>query len=110
MLAVDCRIHRKRSHPMPETLPAAADPDVFKVVAAGAGMPPIVLYRNHTWSPLQLPEERTDSGVAPPARFARAADEDLHRCVEGKKYSQLNAEERRIYNRLRKRKSDAKLA
>lgn len=95
---------------MPETLQAATDPEVFKVIVAGADMPPIILYRNKTWSTLQIPEALADSDATLPARFARTSDADLNRCLAGKKYSELNAEERRIYNRLRKRKSDAKLA
>jgi len=95
---------------MSETLPAATDPEVFRVIVAGADMPPIVLYRNKTWSTLQIPQPAAESDTTLPARFARVPDADLDRCLAGKKYSEMNTEERRIYNRLRKRESDAKLA
>lgn len=83
-----------------------SDHQVFRIIPAEAGMLPIVLYQDNTWAVLGRGANGT--GILPP-RFARAPDGQLARCIAGKRYSKLTDEERRIYNRLRKRASDAKL-
>jgi hypothetical protein len=84
---------------VPDLAALTSEPGVLTVIPASHGMPGFVLYKNNRWAVLGLPP-----------KFARASDDDLRRCLAGKKYSELNADERRVYNRLSKRKSDAKLA
>src|SRR5437763_566598 len=85
------------------------EPEVLKVLPAEMGVPAIVLYKNNTWVEL-TDQARSEPHNELPPRFARVHAVELSQYIAGKKYCELNVAERRIYNRLRKRKSDAKLA